>query len=433
MITIAFNGTVYTCPLLERQPRASAKVRERVTADPSSSPVFLYFDSTLGLEDCVLQGAEVLVALAECGDSTKPVFKWAGSLTTDEARARAAALNSPPAPQSRVTAVATVTPSDPSALSPIESARLVDLERLVERFRSSFIEAGEALREIRDGRLYRTSHGTFDEYAKVRWSLTRSQAHRLIAATDIVAIIRMSPIGDILPVTESQARELIRLDNPEQQVAAWGNAVERADSDPRRITAKIVKEEVDKLLPEKPEEPGFVLAEEREAIRKFLAARLARWPDEHKPKFAPAVTELLVQLGVATAPEPPAPDQPVAQPVEADQPAPDDGPHPYNQLRRRVIQLQKDIKAELNASSPDASRLVEVMSLARVLRHPGSSGGPIEFLPTLGIPILLSIAADPEHKLTELKVTQKYLAATGSWVPPWVELQRQKRKRRAAE
>ncbi|HEX6762895.1 MAG TPA: hypothetical protein VF094_08855 [Gaiellaceae bacterium] len=45
-----------------------------------------------------------------------------------------------------------------------ESARLAELEHVVEQGLQTFVEVGLALAEIRDGRLYRATHSTFAEY-----------------------------------------------------------------------------------------------------------------------------------------------------------------------------------------------------------------------------------------------------------------------------
>lgn len=210
-----------------------------------------------------------------------------------------------------------MTTHDPVALSPLESARLADLERDVERARSAFVAAGEALREIRDRRLYRTVCGTFDEYCAERWTLQKSQTYRLIEAADLVAVLRTSPMGEVLPANERQVRELTRLDDPEAQVVAWGKVVQRADADPKRITSSIIREEVQKLLPE-PEECPFSPAEEAEALRKFVVARLKRCPEPQRAGLGFLFNEVLGELtGALPAPaeDRPAPADPA--PAEA--------------------------------------------------------------------------------------------------------------------
>lgn len=73
---------------------------------------------------------------------------------------------------------------------------------------------GNALLAIRDKRLYREQYGTFEEYCRGRWGLGRAHAYRLIEGASVIA--NLSPMGDILPTSERQARALTRLE-PEQQ------------------------------------------------------------------------------------------------------------------------------------------------------------------------------------------------------------------------
>lgn len=117
------------------------------------------------------------------------------------------------------------------------------LELKVER---AFYEAGTALRELRDKRLYRSTHRTFEEYCRERFGMQRAYPYRLIDAATVVD--NLSPIGDILPTTESQCRPLARLDMDEQ-CEVWQQAVCEAGG--KVPTGRIVKDIVQRLK-EKP-------------------------------------------------------------------------------------------------------------------------------------------------------------------------------------
>jgi len=67
----------------------------------------------------------------------------------------------------------------------------------------------EALITIRDGRLYRATHGTFEAYCTEKWNLSRKRAYDFVDASEVVAA--MSPMGDILPDSERQVRPLTPL------------------------------------------------------------------------------------------------------------------------------------------------------------------------------------------------------------------------------
>ena len=81
--------------------------------------------------------------------------------------------------------------------------------------------------EIRDHWLYRDVLGfeTFEAYCKTKWDFYRKYAYLLINSARVIETV--SPIGDILPATESQTRPLADL-TPEKQCEAWEKAVETA-------------------------------------------------------------------------------------------------------------------------------------------------------------------------------------------------------------
>lgn len=66
------------------------------------------------------------------------------------------------------------------SLETSEDDRLAHCERVIERGFTVFVEVGQALAEIRDAKLYRASHKTFEEYCKARWDIGRSRAYELI-------------------------------------------------------------------------------------------------------------------------------------------------------------------------------------------------------------------------------------------------------------
>lgn len=102
---------------------------------------------------------------------------------------------------------------------------LAECEARIERaLDTSIQEAWPALVVIRDQRLYRTTHATFEEYCRDRWRISRAHAYRMIEAARVVE--NLSPMGDI-PTSERQVRPLAAL-TPEQQRVAWVEAVATA-------------------------------------------------------------------------------------------------------------------------------------------------------------------------------------------------------------
>jgi hypothetical protein len=103
--------------------------------------------------------------------------------------------------------------------SELSERRLAHLEAVIHKYRQDFYAVGKALNEIRDARHYqKLSFKTFERYVNVRWDLSKSQAYRLIEA--FAVIVNLSPIGDVLPKNEAQARPLTRLDAHSQR-KAW--------------------------------------------------------------------------------------------------------------------------------------------------------------------------------------------------------------------
>lgn len=114
------------------------------------------------------------------------------------------------------------------------------LERQVER---SFYVAGKALRELRERKLHRSTHQSFDDYVRDRFGYNRSRSYQLIDAAIVVDVLEKCPqIVDIFPSRESQVRPLTKLEPP-LVVEAWNQAVAEANGKvpPARIVKSIVE------------------------------------------------------------------------------------------------------------------------------------------------------------------------------------------------
>lgn len=157
--------------------------------------------------------------------------------------------------------VATPEPQ-PSELSTADIAELLRYEAVIKRGLESFLDVGRALMAIRDAKLYRGTHSTFEEYVGERWGISRSYAHRTISAAQVVE--NLLPIGNILPANEAQARPLARLE-PDQQVEAWTDAVEDSGGKP---TQAHVEKAVAKFTEPKPVAPPREVKRIRAETRK---------------------------------------------------------------------------------------------------------------------------------------------------------------------
>jgi hypothetical protein len=127
-----------------------------------------------------------------------------------------------------------------SPLSADENKRRAVLEAVIEKNFKAFVEVGLALKEIRELKLYRSTHKTWGKYCIDLWDMNRAHADRLISAHDVVE--NLAPIGAILPKNEAQARPLTLIEDPEKQKEIWQSIVSNAPEG--RITASLVERAV---------------------------------------------------------------------------------------------------------------------------------------------------------------------------------------------
>lgn len=120
-----------------------------------------------------------------------------------------------------------------------DATKLERCETLIRQGIKAFFEMGQALKQIRDEGLYKEHYSTFEEYCQQRWNFERRHAYRLIDSAEVVA--NVSAATQTLPVSESQARPLTKLE-PEQQKKAWQLVVEEASQSGKPITARLVTE-----------------------------------------------------------------------------------------------------------------------------------------------------------------------------------------------
>jgi len=179
-----------------------------------------------------------------------------------------------------------------TALTSSDRKELARLEQTIERNLLSFYEVGLALLRIRAERLYRETHKTFETYCKDRWDLSRPYAYQLMAGAE--ARRDLSAIADILPTTETQARPLTRIEEPERRAEAWREAIELAheeglDAPLARHVAFVV--EHGDYLP-KPETPPMPKGEYRVLYAdppwQFANSGLEQSAAQHYPTMATA-------------------------------------------------------------------------------------------------------------------------------------------------
>lgn len=135
------------------------------------------------------------------------------------------------------------------ALTMGEEEVLYVAENTIRKGMTAFLEVGEALVTIRDRRLYRATHPTFEEYCKDRWGMGRSRAYQLINASEVVRVLEASVSTNVdkgqlpLPQNEAQARAL-QAAPPEVRAEVWREAVERSGgaAPPARAVTEVARE-----------------------------------------------------------------------------------------------------------------------------------------------------------------------------------------------
>ncbi|MDZ7955369.1 hypothetical protein [Nostoc sp. DedQUE09] len=132
-------------------------------------------------------------------------------------------------------------------LTPEEQNERLNLERRVER---AFLEAGQALMKLRDRRLYRSTHRTFEEYCRDRFNYSRDAAYLKISAIVVYENLQkfLPTIGRQIPMptNERQLRFLAKAElEPAVQADVWQQAVEQAGN--KIPSGRIVKDIVDRI------------------------------------------------------------------------------------------------------------------------------------------------------------------------------------------
>jgi hypothetical protein len=130
------------------------------------------------------------------------------------------------------------------AITEPEHQELKRLEAIISRGKKAFAEVGAALYQIRENKLFRVTHRTFESYVQEKWGFERRHADRLIDAAEVVEnVSHGTQKQPILPSSERVARELAKLP-AEEQAEAWEEVIETTAVP----TAKVVKGVVEKRI-----------------------------------------------------------------------------------------------------------------------------------------------------------------------------------------
>lgn len=184
-----------------------------------------------------------------------------------------------------------------SALAPTaqldatEKARLQELEAIVEQGLQTFYEVGKALDEIREQKLYRATHKTFEAYCRDRWRIGKSTAYRYIDAAHVME--NLSPIGEKIPRKENQVRPLTQLP-PALQLEIWQEAVELAPNGipSAAVVQRLVDEKVSGGKTRRGSQQGVAELEQLRLENQHLKEQIKQRDLERERRTAEVAAEL---------------------------------------------------------------------------------------------------------------------------------------------
>lgn len=183
-------------------------------------------------------------------------------------------------------------------LSSREREQLEHCEAIIELGLSAWHDVGQALEIVKDGKLYRETSRTFEQYCSKRWGIKRAHAYRLIVAAEVVRDLspmgdKSSPIGDI-PSSERVARPLGRLPDAESRRSVWAQAIDKTEGDPKAkdLEALVIKA-MAKLPPPPPQSTPAEKVQREETRAKTVAGAIRFSKTEARGKARKTALKLL--------------------------------------------------------------------------------------------------------------------------------------------
>lgn len=179
-----------------------------------------------------------------------------------------------------------------ATLTAAEADLLGQAEATIERGIRTFVEVGQALASIRDNRLYRAEHGTFDAYCQERWGFDRNRAWQLISAAGVTTNVISQ--GLPAPANEGQARALAQV--PEAERAdVWRETLDRTEGKPTAAAVAATWQERREPEPDAIDDVPLPFDEpEREEVHTVAAPAVLELTPEQKranAEFVAAVRE----------------------------------------------------------------------------------------------------------------------------------------------
>lgn len=143
-----------------------------------------------------------------------------------------------------------------------EQDTLAVCERRIANGLEQFRDVVLAFQEVRDRRLYRHEHATFEDYCQSRWGFTRQRGYQLIDAAEVIASLPTE--CQHLLTTEGHARGLAKVE-PERRAEVLQKAAEGG-----KVTAAAIRKAAKVQEPEETPEPAAPEDDETRAYRVSL-------------------------------------------------------------------------------------------------------------------------------------------------------------------
>lgn len=257
------------------------------------------------------------------------------------------------------------------AAGDLTSVELHDLgvcERAVDNLATARWLAGKALQSIRDRKLYRHTHATFEEYVQDRWEMSERAAYQAIEEWPLAELVQQV-LGK--PATPSHIRALLPVAHRFGVAPAadlYQQLAPRATDDGLRLTAALTSRVVQAVLAQtdaKAEAPQF-----QEAARQLMSAKaLPALEPAKAPEAAPAPKAVTSAVGSVAPASGDQPANAVAAAVEARDLQKIAGDHGQATMVGAVIEPPQTLPGELPDSVSSESVLAFLRSILQRVRE----------------------------------------------------------------
>ncbi len=177
----------------------------------------------------------------------------------------------------------------PAPVDTLTEAEIAERNKLVTRFknltRDTWFDRMEILAEIRDKRLYREKHATFEEFCQKELGVSRANVNRQCRTARIAKVVATIVAK---PKKESHVRPLLLLEDEADQIEAYRNA-DKAATKKKPLNASMVTAAVKAILdakglprpaPKPPTKRDIITDALAEATRELL---VGLEPDQIEP------------------------------------------------------------------------------------------------------------------------------------------------------